>query len=220
MITLREAFERYFQAKARKRSLAEDQKIAKHLKTEFGEKTPLAEITASRISQHKTKRLAVKRDELALSAAPINRSLALLCHLLRLACEEWEVFSSAPKIRLEKEGQGRLRWLTPEEAKNLLTNAASRRTMPSWCSRRIRRMVGMESETAWYRRRKNRSRGTPYWRSCRTRRTALQCAAGCETDAPEIPAGGVSGPRVPRVDTDGAIHRRACATCRRTDTSG
>src|SRR5262245_45115664 len=50
-ITLGEAFARYFQAKARKRSLAEDQKIAKHLKAEFGEKAPLSEITASRISQ-------------------------------------------------------------------------------------------------------------------------------------------------------------------------
>src|SRR5262249_52188606 len=120
-ITLGEAFERYFQAKARKRSLAEDQKIAKHFKAEFGEKTPLADITASRISQYKTKRLAVKRGELTLSAAAINRPLALLRHLLRLACEEWEVLSSVPKIRLEKEGQGRLRWLTPEEATNLLT---------------------------------------------------------------------------------------------------
>jgi len=125
--TLAEAFERYFQVKARKRSLDEDQKIAKHLKAEFGEKTPLAEITASRVTDYKAKRLAVKRGEQPLSAAAINRPLALLRHLLRLACEEWEVLPSVPKIRLEKEDQGRLRWLTPEEAIKLLDKCRERK---------------------------------------------------------------------------------------------
>lgn len=44
-ITLGEAFQRYFQQKSRKRSLKEDERIAKHLKAEFGAKTPLNEIT-------------------------------------------------------------------------------------------------------------------------------------------------------------------------------
>ena len=119
-ISLDAAFTRYFQVKARKRSLAEDRKTAKNLKAEFGEKTPLGEITASRISEYKAKRLALKRGARPLSAAAINRPLALLRHLLRLACEEWEILNSVPKIRLEKEPQGRLRWLTPEEAQRLL----------------------------------------------------------------------------------------------------
>ena len=38
-LTLAEAFTRYFEVKARKRSLAENQRIAKHLKAEFGERT-------------------------------------------------------------------------------------------------------------------------------------------------------------------------------------
>src|SRR5262249_38184853 len=38
----------------------------------------------------------------------------------RLAHEEWEILDSVPRIRLEKEPQGRLRWLTPEEATRLL----------------------------------------------------------------------------------------------------
>src|SRR4029450_5885819 len=46
--------------------------------------------------------------------------LALLRHLLRLAQEEWEVLDAVPRIRLEKESEGRLRWLTPEEATRLL----------------------------------------------------------------------------------------------------
>jgi integrase len=122
-ITLAEAFERYFQAKARKRSLDEDQRIAKHLKAEFSEQTPLAEITAGRISAYKAKLLAVEKSRRgrALSTASINRPLALIRHLLRLAHEEWEVLPAVPRIKLEKEAQGRLRWLTPEEATILLT---------------------------------------------------------------------------------------------------
>jgi integrase len=122
-LTLAEAFERYFKSKARKRSLDEDERIAKHLKAEFGEQTPLAEITASRISAYKANRLAVEKSRRgsALSAASINRPLALLRHLLRLAHEEWELLPAVPRIKLEKESQGRLRWLTPEEATKLLT---------------------------------------------------------------------------------------------------
>ena len=40
--------------------------------------------------------------------------------MLRLAYDEWEVLSSVPRVRLEKEPQGRLRWLTPEQASVLL----------------------------------------------------------------------------------------------------
>jgi len=122
-MTLAEAFERYFKAKARKRSLDEDERIAKHLKAVFGEQTPLVEITASRISAYKASRLAVEKSRRGsvLSAASINRPLALLRHLLRLAHEEWEVLPAVPRIKLEKEAQGRLRWLTPEEATKLLT---------------------------------------------------------------------------------------------------
>jgi hypothetical protein len=44
-----------------------------------------------------------------LSAAAVNRPLAVLRHLLRLAHEEWGVLDRVPKIRPEKEPQGRLR---------------------------------------------------------------------------------------------------------------
>jgi integrase len=46
--------------------------------------------------------------------------LALLRHLLRIAHEEWEALPAVPKIRLEKEPKGRLRWLTEDEIKKLL----------------------------------------------------------------------------------------------------
>ncbi len=67
--------------------------------------------TASRISEYKAKRLATTRKigqgesavERRLTAAAVNRPLALLRHLLRLAHEEWEAIENVPRIRLEKE---------------------------------------------------------------------------------------------------------------------
>jgi len=48
------------------------------------------------------------------AAASINRPLAALRHLLRLACEEWGALAAAPRIRLEREPEGRIRWLEPD----------------------------------------------------------------------------------------------------------
>jgi Arm DNA-binding domain len=98
-LTLAQAFERYFDAKARKRSLVEDRRQSEHLKAVFGADTPLATITASRISEYKAKRLATKSRQTGepLSAAAVNRPLALLRHVLRLAHEEWEALPSLPE---------------------------------------------------------------------------------------------------------------------------
>jgi site-specific recombinase XerD len=65
--------------------------------------------------------------ERRLTAAAVNRPLALLRHLVRLAHEEWEAIDNVPRIRLEKEPQGRLRWLTQEEITRLLDAAAKSR---------------------------------------------------------------------------------------------
>gem|GEM_PF-1892508 len=114
--------ERYLDAKARKRTVAEDKRQFEHLKTVFGAETPLADVTAARISEYKAKRLSAKSERTgrALTAAAVNRPLALLRHLLRLAHEEWEQLGAVPRIRLEKEPQGRIRWLAPDEESRLL----------------------------------------------------------------------------------------------------
>jgi integrase len=131
-ITLAQATDRYLASKARKRTIGSDRRQLDLLKAEFGAETPLAEITASRISDYKAKRLAAVRKigegetavERRLTAAAVNRPLALLRHLLRLAHEEWEAIENVPRIRLEKEPQGRLRWLTQEEITRLLEACA------------------------------------------------------------------------------------------------
>jgi integrase len=131
-ITLAEAANRYLASKARKRTVDADRRQLELLKAEFGEEAPLAEITASRISEYKTKRLAAVRKigegaaavERRLTAAAVNRPLALLRHLFRLAHEDWEALDNVPRIRLEKEPQGRLRWLTQDEITRLLDACA------------------------------------------------------------------------------------------------
>jgi integrase len=123
--TVAQAFERYLKAKARKRTLRSDQRNAAILISVFGAETPLVEITAARISEYRATRLA-----LPISPYAVNRPLAMLRHLLRLAHEEWEVLPSVPRIRLEREPQGRLRWLTPEEATKLLEACRQHRGAP------------------------------------------------------------------------------------------
>jgi integrase len=131
-MTLERAFERYFRVKARKRSLAEDRRIAEHLKRHFGAATPLKSITAGRISVYRERQLAatsIRRKDAAgnptpLSAASINRPLALLRHLLRLAHDEWEVLAEVPRVKLEREPEGRIKWLEPDEEARLLSACA------------------------------------------------------------------------------------------------
>src|SRR6266513_265099 len=144
-LTLAMAAARYVETKARKRSLGDDIRILKHLEESFGADTPLSEITASRIAEYKAKRLSTVRKtgqggaatERPLAAGTVNRTLALLRHLLRLACEEGEVLQSVPKIRLEKEPQGRLRWLTSDRVDRArgvilldITKSGKRREVP------------------------------------------------------------------------------------------
>jgi integrase len=127
-ITLAEALDRYLQLKARKKSLREDERIGRVLREAFGADRQLASITASAISDYKGQRLAIEHDGAPLSPAAINRPLQMLRHLLRLAHEEWEVLPTVPRIRLERERQGRLRWLTPEEAHRLLAACRTSKT--------------------------------------------------------------------------------------------
>jgi integrase len=128
-LTFGQAVERYLAAKARKRSRDEDARIFEHLKAELGADTPLVQLTASRISEYKSKRLSTSsvRTKRELTAAGVNRPLAALRHLLRIAQREWEVLQSVPTITLEKEPEGRIRWLEPDEEQRLLAACGASR---------------------------------------------------------------------------------------------
>src|SRR5262249_25704096 len=91
-----------------------------------GRDTKLDKITADVVGQYRDQRFAAGSkngkdgNRRPLSVAAVNRELALLRHLFRLAHEEWGALAAVPRIRLEREPQGRVRWLTPEEANMLL----------------------------------------------------------------------------------------------------
>jgi len=127
-MTLGQAFTRFFEAKARKRSLAEDRRMARHLMDHFGRATPLRALTSSKIAGYREQRLkagSVRRKDAhgrpaPLSAASVNRPLALLRTLLRMANREWEVLPRLPVVTLEREPQGRVRWLEPDEEARLV----------------------------------------------------------------------------------------------------
>ena len=55
------------------------------------------------------------------SPSTANRYLALIRAILRKACNDWEWLDKIPKIRLFPEPKRRIRWLTPEQVKKLLS---------------------------------------------------------------------------------------------------
>ena len=55
------------------------------------------------------------------STSTVNRYLALVRTILRKACHDWELLDKVPKIRLLPEPKRRIRWLTPEQVKRLLS---------------------------------------------------------------------------------------------------
>jgi integrase len=125
-ITLGQAKDRYLAVKAaeQKRSIRDDRQHLARLVAWFGVETPLSAITAGRVSEYKTARAADKskrQDGVQLvSAATVNRELATLRHLLRLAVEEWQMLDRLPAVRLLREPEGRIRWLEPAEETRLV----------------------------------------------------------------------------------------------------
>jgi integrase len=130
-ITLGAALDRLLVEKARKKTVEEYRRIAAHLKQAFGESTPLPAITAAKISAYRTARMSnpSERTGRALTPASVNRPLAVMRHVLKLAHEEWGLAPEPPRVRLEKENQGRLRWLSQEEAARLLVATAKSKNL-------------------------------------------------------------------------------------------
>lgn len=74
----------------------------------------LDEITLDVIAKIKAARL----KEASKSTA--NRFLALVRSILKRAVEEWDWLEKAPKVKLFKESEGRVRFITPEQVQALL----------------------------------------------------------------------------------------------------
>lgn len=109
-----------------KRTVEEDARQLARLRAAFGGDTPIVEITAQRIAQYDLARSTTKSERRTrpVKAATINRELALLRHILRLG-EEWGYVERAPRVRLGKEPEGRVRWLEPDEETRLIEACAA-----------------------------------------------------------------------------------------------
>ena len=128
-MTLTEAIARYLAEKARKKATAETARVLRRVwLPAFGAETALADITADRIAAWKASRMndVSRQTKQLVSLASVNRPLALLRAVLRMAYREWGVLEAVPFIKTEKE-KGRLRWLKPEEAARLLDAARESR---------------------------------------------------------------------------------------------
>ena len=104
-------------SKINKRSWRRDQVSIKNLKAVFGGRY-LSEIAPLKIEHYKAKR----KDEV--TPASVNRELACLKHMFTKAVE-WGMARENParKVKLFRENNARLRYLTPEEAKRLIDAA-------------------------------------------------------------------------------------------------
>jgi len=74
----------------------------------------LKEITRDRIEN-----IAQIKEKTGVSPATVNRILALIRSVLRKAEREWEWIDRAPTVRMRKENNKRIRWITPVEAEKL-----------------------------------------------------------------------------------------------------
>ncbi len=124
--TLGAVFEKFLAQKSRKKTAHEFERVATHLKQALGADTPITDVTATRISDYKATRLAVRRGGKPLTAAAINRPLGLLRSLLRQALK-WKLIAEVPDIEFEDEPAGDVRFLTPDEATRLLEAARQSR---------------------------------------------------------------------------------------------
>lgn len=158
-----EAVVRYLTIKANLRSIEDVRRICRKLDSYLG-LLVLDQITGDVI-------WTVIQGELGKGnkSATVNRYLALIRSLLRMARDEWQWIDRMPKIRLLTGEVERDRWLTREEADRLIAvcpqhlAALVRFALATGCrAREITGLewnrVGLERRTAWLNQTKN---GTP-----------------------------------------------------------
>ncbi|MEW6314609.1 MAG: site-specific integrase [Pseudomonadota bacterium] len=158
-----EAVVRYLAVKANLRSIEDVRRICRKLDPYFGH-LALDEISGDVV-------WSVVQGELKKGNKPatVNRYLATIRSLLRMARDEWQWIDSFPKIRLLHGEVERDRWLTREEADRLIAACPShlaalvRFALATGC--RAREITGLEwnrvdldRQTAWLNLTKN---GTP-----------------------------------------------------------
>ncbi len=118
-----------------KRSIRNDEMATAAFLVEFGRNRSLTEIQEAEIARYAERRLTETSQRLKRSVRPatVNRQLAILRGLLRLA-KKRRYLTEVPEFDMAKEPEGRLRFLSEDEATRLLAaceEASSDRRMIS-----------------------------------------------------------------------------------------
>lgn len=117
-----EAVVRWLSESTHKRSLRDDRSHLQWLDPHL-EHLTLKQITRDLIDQLANLRSCVRRkkdQKEGVKPATVNRMLALIRAILRKAAREWEWLDREPVVRLRKEENHRVCWLTPEQAMALI----------------------------------------------------------------------------------------------------
>jgi integrase len=154
---------RYLEAKASLRSYRDVKRICRHLHPYLGS------LTLNQINGDVVWKVIEGERRKGNTPATINRYLATMRSLLRMARDEWQWLDSIPKIRMLPGEVERDRWLTKAEADQLIAvclphlAAIVRFALATGC--RAREILGLEwkrvdlaRQTAWLNLTKN---GTP-----------------------------------------------------------
>ena len=117
--TWQDAVVKWLKVSAHKRSLKDDIYQLKWVDLYLKNKK-LSEITSEVIEE-----IAEKKEETGVSPARVNRLLALIRAMLNKAERKWKWIDKAPEVSMRHEGEKRERWLTKEEAVQLLRELPS-----------------------------------------------------------------------------------------------
>jgi len=110
-----DAVQRWLIEKSKKKSLRSDEFTIRWL-NQYLSCVPLADINRGVIANLKTEKIAS-----GVSNATVNRMLALLRSILRVAASEWDWLPSSPSVKLLREPSRRIRYLSSAQAIRLLT---------------------------------------------------------------------------------------------------
>ncbi|MBL6749449.1 MAG: site-specific integrase [Nevskia sp.] len=123
-----EAVLRWNDEKAHKASIGDDLMHFRWLRPHLAGRS-LSDIDRDLIDQ-----LVKARRAEGVSNATVNRMLALVRSVLRIAVDEWEWLERAPKVKLLSEPKRRVRFLTEDEANRLLAELPPHLAAMAWFS--------------------------------------------------------------------------------------
>ena len=135
LVTFQQMIERYLREKtvSRKKTIKNDREALARFRDFFGADARLTAITAPRIAEYRLARLTMisPKTHRKLEPGSVNRELSILRGLLRMAADpECGFLERVPRIRYEREPQGRLRFLSEDEVRRLLVECQRAATHP------------------------------------------------------------------------------------------